>query len=78
MLPCYYGIDTPSSDELIAAQMDVRSLCQKIGADSLEYLTCEELARAIGIPRDELCTACFSGEYPIRIPADATAVERSC
>jgi len=61
--PCYYGIDTPSSDELIAAQMDVSSLCQKIGADSLEYLTCEELSRAIGIPRDELCTACFDGDY---------------
>jgi amidophosphoribosyltransferase len=68
--PCYYGIDTPSSDELIAAQMDVRSLCEKIGADSLEYLTCEELSCAIGIPRDELCTACFDGDYLENEPYD--------
>lgn len=61
--PCYYGIDTPSSDELAAALMDIPSLCRKIGADSLEYLTCDELAEAIGLPRSELCTACFDGNY---------------
>ena len=61
--PCYYGIDTPSSDELIAAQMDIPSLCRKIGADSLEYITCHELAEAIGLPQSELCTACFDGGY---------------
>ena len=61
--PCYYGIDTPSSDELVAAQMDIASLCKKIGADSLSYLTCAELAEAIGLPREELCTACFDGSY---------------
>ena len=61
--PCYYGIDTPSSDELVAAQMDIPSLCKKIGADSLTYLTCAELAEAVGLPREELCTACFDGSY---------------
>ena len=61
--PCYYGIDTPSSEELIAAQMDIPQLCEKIGADSLRYISCEELCEAIGLPRGELCTACFDGNY---------------
>ena len=61
--PCYYGIDTPSSEELIAAQMEIPVLCKKIGADSLEYISCDELCKAIGLPRDELCTACFDGDY---------------
>ncbi len=61
--PCYYGIDTPSSDELAAAQMDIPALCKKIGADSLEYLTCQQLTEAIGLPSSELCTACFDGSY---------------
>ena len=61
--PCYYGIDTPSSEELIAAQMDIPELCEKIGADSLRYISCEELCEAIGLPRGELCSACFDGNY---------------
>ncbi|MDO5115713.1 MAG: amidophosphoribosyltransferase [Synergistaceae bacterium] len=61
--PCYYGIDTPSSEELIAAQTTIAELCEKIDADSLEYIGCDELCRAIGLPRGELCTACFDGDY---------------
>ena len=61
--PCYYGIDTPSSSELIAAQTDIRELCRKIDADSLEYISCKDLCRAIGLPQEELCTACFDGNY---------------
>ena len=61
--PCYYGINTPRSDELAAAQMDIPSLCRKIGADSLENLTCQQLRDAIGLPSSELCTACFDGSY---------------
>ncbi|MBR4401831.1 MAG: amidophosphoribosyltransferase [Synergistes sp.] len=61
--PCYYGIDTPSSDELIAAQTDIESLRADIGADTLRYLSCSELCAAIGLPHDELCTACFDGDY---------------
>ncbi len=63
VFPCYYGIDTPSSDELVAAHMDIESLSKKIGADSLTYITCAELAEAIGLPQEELCTACFDGKY---------------
>lgn len=61
--PCYYGIDTASSGELAAAQMTIPELCKKIGADSLSYLTCAELAKAVGFPAEELCMACFNGDY---------------
>ena len=61
--PCYYGIDTQSSEELVAAQMDIPELCEKIGADTLRYISCEALCEAIGLPRTELCTACFDGNY---------------
>ncbi|MPN36276.1 Amidophosphoribosyltransferase [bioreactor metagenome] len=61
--PCYYGIDTPSRVELAAARMEIEELRKIIGADSLEYITQEDLINAIGLPRNELCTACFTGEY---------------
>ena len=61
--PCYYGIDTPSTDELAAAQMDIPTLSRKMKADSLEYLTCDQLRDAIGLPASEICTACFDGNY---------------
>lgn len=61
--PCYYGIDTPSSGELAAAQMTIPELCSEIGADSLDYLSCDELAKAIGFSKEELCMACFDGNY---------------
>ncbi len=61
--PCYYGIDTPSRVELAAARMDIKELQKKIGADSLQYITEEDLITAIGLPKSELCTACFTGEY---------------
>lgn len=61
--PCYYGIDTPSSGELAAARMSIDEFCRKVGADSLRYLTCGELASAIGFTEDELCMACFNGSY---------------
>ena len=63
LYPCYYVIDTPSSEELIAAQTDIPELCRMIGADSLEYITVDDLCKAIGLPREELCTACFDGDY---------------
>ncbi len=61
--PCYYGIDTPTSEELAAARMDVETLGQQVGADSLAYLSLEEMRKAIGLPEEQVCTACFCGEY---------------
>ncbi len=61
--PCYYGIDTPTRVELAAARMNLRQLEQEVGADSLAYITEEDLLEAIGLPEQSVCTACFSGEY---------------
>ncbi len=61
--PCYYGIDTPTREELAAARANETALCAEIGATSLGYLTGEDLIQAIGLPEWEVCTACFSGNY---------------
>jgi len=62
--PCYYGIDTPTRQELAAARFaSLEELRSSIEVDSLEYLKESDLVAAIGMPRDELCLACFNGEY---------------
>jgi len=69
---CFYGIDTPSRDELIAARLEIDKMAAHIGVDSLAYLTIEGLYRAVGQPRRDgaarsYCDACFTGDYPIRL-----------
>jgi len=61
--PCYYGIDTPTRVELAAAKMNLRELEREVGADSLAYITEEDMIDAIDLPADTVCTACFSGNY---------------
>jgi amidophosphoribosyltransferase len=61
--PCYYGIDTPTREELAAAKMNVDQLRYQVGADSLAYITEEDLIDAIGLPCRDICTACFTGNY---------------
>ncbi len=65
--PCFYGIDTPSWDELAAANMGVDGIRQAIGADSLKYLSLEGLLRATANNGNRYCTACFTGNYPTDI-----------
>jgi amidophosphoribosyltransferase len=71
--PCYYGIDFASRAELIAAGLETEEIRRSIGADSLGYVSMEGLIAATTIAEDKLCTACFSGKYPIQIPADLSA-----
>jgi len=61
--PCYFGIDFPSREELIAAQHTISEIREFIGADSLAYLSHEGLLSAFDNPGD-YCTGCFSGKYP--------------
>jgi len=61
--PCYYGVDTPEKDKLIAANMTNEEICDYIGADSLAYLDEESLLRSVNAKGDEYCTACFTGKY---------------
>jgi len=69
--PCFMGVDMATYKELIAANMDVESIRQKIGADSLDYLSLPgmlaSISQAVGF-ENSYCTACFSGNYPIEIP----------
>jgi amidophosphoribosyltransferase len=65
--PCHYGIDFPTSGELIAARMSVDKLRAHLGLDSLHYLSIEGLLASTGIdhPEDHFCKACFDGCYPV-------------
>ena len=68
--PCYYGIDFATRAELIANGLEVEEIRRSIGADSLGYVSLEGLISATQVPSDRLCSACFTGQYPIRIPED--------
>ena len=63
--PCYYGIDFPSSEELIAYRYEVDQIAQYLGLDSLYYLSLEGMVRATGMTVDDFCLACFNADYPV-------------
>ncbi len=71
--PCFYGIDFASRAELIAAGLDIEEIRRSIGADSLGYVSLEGLIEATTVSEKNLCTACFTGKYPITIPEDLSA-----
>jgi amidophosphoribosyltransferase len=68
--PCYYGIDFATRAELIASGLEVEEIRRSIGSDSLSYVSMEGLIAATTIDENKLCTACFTGKYPIAVPAD--------
>ncbi|MGC2509963.1 MAG: amidophosphoribosyltransferase, partial [Acidobacteriaceae bacterium] len=80
--PCFYGVDTPSKRELIAANQSVQEICEFIEADSLAYLSLEGLLQAChGEENNSYCTACYTGVYPTQwvdvdaiLPAPAVEV----
>lgn len=65
--PDFYGIDTPSQKDLIAATKSVKEIEAYLGADSLHYLSFDGMIKATGLPADNFCTSCFDGVYPIPI-----------
>jgi amidophosphoribosyltransferase len=68
--PCYYGIDTPRREELIAAQMTHAELVRHLGVDSLGYLSIDGMLSAMPEGPGGYCHACFSGLYPTATPSD--------
>ena len=68
--PCYYGIDTPRRDELIATRKSVEEIRRFVGADSLGYLSLEGLLGAIGGGADDYCTACWTDQHPVALPIE--------
>ena len=68
--PCFYGMDTGSRSELLAADMSVGEIRDYLGVDSLAYLELDRLTHATGASPDSFCTACLSGDYPVPVPLD--------
>lgn len=73
--PCFYGVDTPSQEQLMAHKLDVATMAKKIGVDSLAFISLDGLYQATGEEtRDhnspQYCDACFSGDYPIDLYDD--------
>ena len=71
--PCFYGVDTPSRGELIAATHTIEDIRKYVGADSLAFLSLEGLGSAVGDHRGSYCTSCYTGVYPVAFPRDEHA-----
>ena len=67
--PCYFGIDVPGREELIAFNYNKKEICQLLGADTLEYLKVERLSEIVN--NLGICKGCFTGKYPLHIKKDA-------
>ena len=65
--PCYYGVDTPRRDELIASHNSVEQIRDFLGADSLGYLSLHSLRAAVGDTEGKFCTSCYTGNYPTEL-----------
>jgi amidophosphoribosyltransferase len=68
--PCYYGIDMATRAELIGADLAIEEIRAFVGSDSLHYISLDGLIDATPTPREKLCTACFTGDYPIPVPGE--------
>jgi len=76
--PCYYGIDTPSREELIAANNTTEEIAAHLGADSLGYLSLEGMLESAPSGPNGFCHACFSGDYPTPPPTDPDKLRFGC
>ncbi len=70
MHPCYFGIDTPSTKELVACNHSIDEIRELIGADSLGYISLEGLLKTPVNAKCSFCTACFNGDYPMEVPGE--------
>lgn len=77
--PCFLGVDMATRQELIASHKTVEEIRDFIGADSLGYLSVDGLLKAVDLPRETFCMACFVGDYPIpvQLQMDKLALENS-
>src|SRR5215203_1925732 len=76
--PCYYGIDTPNREELIAANLNVDQIAAHLGVDSLGYLSLDGMLESVPGGPDGFCHACFSGDYPTPPPTDTDKLRFGC
>lgn len=71
--PCFYGVDTPSRAELIAATHTLDEIRGYVEADSVAYLSLDGLRRAVGSQQNDYCTSCYTGVYPVAFPRNEQA-----
>lgn len=65
--PCFYGIDFPTKKELIASDHSVEEMGEFIGVDSLKFISLDGMLGSMMLPKEEFCTACFTGNYPTAV-----------
>jgi len=75
--PCYYGVDTPSLGELIAANYDIEEIRAYVEADSLAYLSLDSLRESIGDSDHHFCYACYTGHYPTLVQIDEIVMAKT-
>jgi amidophosphoribosyltransferase len=73
--PCFYGIDMADEDELAAAHRSVEEMREHIGATSLRYLSLDGMQWATRLPEDAVCRACFTRDYPTRVPRERSVAK---
>lgn len=76
--PCFYGVDTPDKDQLIASKLSIAAIAKEIGADSLAFISIDGLYRAMGEQNrnndnPQFCDACLTGDYPIKLASGLSA-----
>ncbi len=76
--PCYYGIDTPNREELIAANLEVGAIADTLGVDTLGYLSLDGMLESVPGGPSGFCHACFSGDYPTPPPTDPQQLRFGC
>ena len=64
---CYFGIDTPTRSELLGSTKSIEEIRELVGADTLGYISLEGLLASTGINAENFCTACFNGNYPMKV-----------
>ncbi|MCB1261298.1 MAG: hypothetical protein KDB33_13065, partial [Acidimicrobiales bacterium] len=68
--PCFYGMDTGTRSELLAAQLEIDEIRDYLGVDTLAYLTLDRLKLATGTGGAGFCDACLTGDYPVEVPVE--------
>ena len=71
--PCYFGMDTGTRAELLAADLTVPEVRDYLGCDTLSYLDLDRLVTATGAAGSGFCTACLTGKYPVDVPGEGRA-----
>ena len=65
--PCFYGVDFPTKEELLANDRDMKQIKDFLEVNSIGYISLEGMLKCVSLPKEHYCTACWSGNYPIPV-----------